>query len=370
MEMARALVLTAPRTLVEVERPIPRIGHDDALLRVEACGLCGTDHELYTGRLAWAEYGFVPGHETVGVIERIGADASERWGVAEGDRVAVETFQSCRQCGRCRAGDYRKCERHGLADMYGFLPVERAPGLWGGYATHHYLAPDSMVLPIPSTVDPVVATFFNPLGGGFRWTLQVGELRAGEAVAVLGPGPRGLSAVIAAREAGAGFIMAAGFGPRDADRLEIARRLGADLVVDVAVDDPVMQFEEAAGGLADLVVDVTADAPVALMQAMRVARVGGRIVVAGVRGPGAVPDFQPDLILTKELKIQGTMGVDVSAYRMALEVLAGDRYRIADLPRQVAGLDGAGVLLTLMAGENGVPPVHAVLQPDADARQW
>ena len=66
-----------------------------------------------------------------------------------GMRVAVEVFQSCRECAACTAGEYRRCERHGLGDMYGFVPVERAPSLWGGYATHQYLSPDTMLHRVP-----------------------------------------------------------------------------------------------------------------------------------------------------------------------------------------------------------------------------
>src|SRR5690349_7494367 len=92
---ARALVLEQPRQLVARSMPLPAIGEDDALLRVEACGLCGTDHEQYTGLLP-GPGAFIPGHETVGVLEQVGAAAAERWGVREGARVAVEVFQSCR----------------------------------------------------------------------------------------------------------------------------------------------------------------------------------------------------------------------------------------------------------------------------------
>src|SRR5271166_2033464 len=151
--VAQALVLEAPRRLVVRELPLPNLGDDDAPVRVAACGLCGTDHEQYTGELAGG-FAFVPGHETVGTIEAIGQRAAQRWGVSEGDRVAVEVFQSCRQCANCDAGEYRRCERHGLADMYGFIPVDRVPGLWGGYSEYQYLAPDSMVLPVPADLNP------------------------------------------------------------------------------------------------------------------------------------------------------------------------------------------------------------------------
>src|SRR5262245_24472170 len=187
---SRAAVLEAPRTLTFRSFDLPEIGDDDALLRVEACGLCGTDHEEYTGQLH-PGYAFVPGHESVGVIEQIGARAAERWRVSAGQRVAVEVFLSCGECVECSAGTYRRCTEHGLRDMYGFVPADRPPGLWGGYAQYQYLAPDSLLLPVPDGLDPVVATLFNPLGAGVRWGVTVPGTQSGDVVAVLGPGVRG-----------------------------------------------------------------------------------------------------------------------------------------------------------------------------------
>ena len=89
------------------------------------------------------------------------------------------------------AGGYRRRKRHGLTDMYGFISVDRVPGLWGSHAESQYLAPDSMVLPVPEGLDPVVATLFNPLGAGMRWRATVPGTYPGDVVAVLGPGVRG-----------------------------------------------------------------------------------------------------------------------------------------------------------------------------------
>jgi alcohol dehydrogenase len=362
---ARALVLDEPRHLVERDFPMPEIGDDDGLLRVEGCGLCGTDHEQFTGTLPGpGGRPFIPGHESVGVIEAIGARAAARWGVDVGDRVAVEVFLSCRECDECRAGRYRRCVRHGMRDMYGFVAADVAPGLWGGYASHQYLAPDSMLLPVPPSLDPAVATLFNPLGAGIRWGVTVPDTQPGAVVAVLGPGVRGLSACAAVKEAGASFVLITGYGPRDAGRLRLAREFGADLAVDVAVDDPVRALRDTTGALADVVVDVTAKAPAALGQAIALARTGGTVVLAGTRGSAETPGFWPDNIVYKELRLVGALGVDAVAYQAALDLLASNRYPFAELPRRCAGFDDAGDLLRSMAGESDeLPPVHGVIVP-------
>ena len=363
MTAVRALVLEAPRRLTPRRLPLPAVGDDDGLLHVEACGLCGTDHEQYTGALP-AGYAYVPGHESVGVIDAIGARAAERWRVRVGDRVAVEVFQSCGACEPCRSGVYRRCRRHGMEDMYGFVPVDKAPGLWGGYAEYQYLAPDSMLLPVPDGLDPVVATLFNPLGAGIRWAGTVPGTGGGDVVAVLGPGVRGLSACVAAKEAGADVVMVTGVGPRDNERLALAKAFGADLAVDVATTDPAAALRDSVGRLADVVVDLTAKAPAALGQAISLARVGGTVVLAGTRGSDETPGFWPDLIVYKELRILGALGVDTAAYHAALDLLASGRYPFAELPRRCVPLPDADSLLRCMAGEGDtVPPVHGVVTP-------
>ena len=359
---SEALVLEQPRTLRARSLPVPEISADDGLLRIEACGLCGTDHEEYTGEL-FPGYAFVPGHESVGVVEAIGKRAAKRWHVSEGDRVAIEVFLSCGACDACRAGDARRCERHGLRDMYGFVPVDHAPGLWGGYAQHQYLAPDSKLLAVPDGIDPVLATLFNPLGAGIRWGVTLPGTRDGDVVAVLGPGVRGLSVTVAAKEAGAGFVMVTGLGTRDATRLATAKQFGADLTVDVGSTDPVAALREATGSLADVVIDVTAKAPGAFAQAVALARPGGTVVLAGTRGSNELPDFRPDDLVYKELRVLGALGVDTPAYEEALALLQSGRYPFESLSREVAGLGEADGLLRTMAGEGEPPPLHAVISP-------
>jgi len=364
MSDAEAMVLTAPRRFERRRWPIPAIGDGDGVLRVEACGLCGTDHEQYTGHLA-ADHAFIPGHEVIGVLEAVGPQAEDRWGVKAGQRVAVEVFQSCRECAACKAGLYRRCARNGMRTMVGFMDAAPSPHLRGGYATHLYLGPDAMLLPVPQGMDPVLASLFNPLGAGIRWGAEVPETKPGDVVAVLGPGIRGLCVAAAAKTAGAAFVMVTGLGARDAARLALAKAFGADLAVDVGQQDPVKALRAATGGLANVVVDVTAKAPAAFAQAIALARPGGTVVVAGTRGQPGAPGFNPDHIVFKELKVLGALGVDIGPYRKALDMLAENRFPFAELPRQVAGFDDVEGLLKVMAGEaDGEPPVHGVFAPD------
>ncbi len=331
---SRALVLDAPRVLDLRELTVPAPTPDTALLAVEACGLCGTDHELFTGALPLPTP-LVPGHETVGTLLEVGDAAAEAWGVAAGDRVAVECFLA-----------------NGL-------------GLTGGWAEHHWLAPDSMVLPVPEVLDPVDATLFNPVGAGIRWGAELPATGPGDVVAVLGPGIRGLASAAAAKEAGADVVMVTGHGPNDHPRLEAARDFGADLVVDVAEQDPVAALRAATGRRgASVVVDVTANAPAALGQAVGIADVDARVVLAGTRNSDETPGFHPDHVVFKELRLLGALGVDAPAYRRALDLLASDRWPFRKVARRVEPLEGAADLLTTMAGEgDGPPPVHAVLVP-------
>lgn len=364
MSRADALVLEAPRSLRRESFVVPSVGDDDAVLEVEACGLCGTDHELFTGALR-PGFAFVPGHEAVGRLIALGARAADRWQVGLGDRVAVECFQSCRSCAACLRGEYRRCSRHGLADMYGMIDVTRPPGLWGGYATHQYLGPDSMLLRVPEELPAELAVAFNPVGAGIRWGVTVPGTGEGDVVAVLGCGIRGLAAAAAAKDAGAGFVMVTGAGERDRVRLEYAERFGADLAVDVLAEDPVARLRSEVPAGADVVVDVTARAPNAFAQGVALAAAGGTMVVAGTRAGGGAPGFDPDQLVYKELRVLGALGVDVVAYHAAIQLLAGGRYPFADLPRAVVGLAGVAELLETMAGERSAPPVHAVVRPSA-----
>lgn len=355
----RAIVQTAPRQLELRELPIPDIDDDSALLRVEACGICGSDVEQYEGVLP-VRFPLIPGHEPLGIIERIGDRAARRWGVNAGDRVAVETLIPCAHCRDCLAGRYQICRGRGTMFGYSYVPLSRPPGLWGAYADYMYLDPHSIVHRVRKDVPAGLAVMFNPLGAGFRWAVEVPGTRPGDTVLVLGPGQRGLASVIAARAAGAGTVIVTGL-TRDAPKLALARTLGADHTIDVEQEDARARIHELTGGRgADIVVEVTANAPEPVAEALRYVAAGGTIVLAGVKGFRAVPDFVSDLVVLKEVTIRGVLGVTHRAYEQAIHLIEAGHVPLQAMHTHEFKLEEAArALEALSAGES----IHSCLVP-------
>jgi threonine dehydrogenase-like Zn-dependent dehydrogenase len=352
------VVQEGPRRLRCLEFPLPQIGPEDALLRVEACGICGTDYELYVGALR-APFPVIPGHEPVGVIDRIGDVAARRWGVKRGDRVAVEALLPCGRCPECAAGQYNLCRgRGGIPSGYGFISTSRPPSLWGGYAQYMYLDSHSGVHRMSKDIPAELAVLFNPLGAGFRWAVEMPGTKVGDTVVVLGPGQRGLASVIACREAGAGCIIVTGLAA-DERKLALARRFGAHHTIDVEAENPLGRVREITDGrMADVVVDATAYALEAITQAVDMTRRGGTIVLGGTKGFKPVPDFVSDKIVVKELTMMGALGVDHPAYEAAIRLIESGRYPLEEMHTHTLPLGKAEHALRLLARE--IPDEEAI----------
>ncbi|MCR9096408.1 MAG: alcohol dehydrogenase catalytic domain-containing protein [bacterium] len=355
----RAIVQTGPRSLELRDLPVPEIGADDALLRVEACGICGSDVEQYHGALP-LPFPVIPGHEPLGRIECIGDRAAERWGVDVGDRVAVETMLSCRFCPPCLRGDYHLCRAR---QIYSYIPLDRPPGLWGAYADLMYLAPTSIVHRVDPTLPPELAVMFNPLGAGFRWAVEIPRTQPGQSVVVLGPGQRGLASVIACRSVGAGQIVVTGL-EADAEKLSLARTFGADVTVDVENEDARSRILEATDGGADVVVDVSAYATSPVAEALDYVRPGGTIVLAGVKGHVPIPEFISDKIVMKEIAIRGAIGVTQSGYSEAIRLIESRRVPLEKMHTHDFALGDAEEAIRTLAGEmDGTRSIHSCLLP-------
>jgi threonine dehydrogenase-like Zn-dependent dehydrogenase len=360
---SRAVVQTAPRRLELRDVPIPDIDDDSALLRVEACGICGSDAEQWTGVLP-VRLPVIPGHEPLGTIERIGDRAAKRWRVDVGDRVAVESVVRCGHCRACLEGRYQVCRGRGGLFGHGYVPLSHPPGLWGAYADYMYLDPLSMVHPIRKDIPAGTAVMFNPLGAGFRWAVEIPRTGPGDTVLVLGPGQRGLASVIAARAAGADTIIVTGLG-RDAKKLALAKELGADHTIDVEAEDTRVRVRELTGGRgADVVVEVTANAAEPVAEALHYVATGGRIVLAGVKGFKAVPDFVSDLVVAKEITIRGAFAVTSRAYEAAIRLIESGRVPLARMHTHDFPLEDAELAIRTLAGEApGEGSIHSCLVP-------
>ncbi len=355
-----AMVQTAPRKLEAQDLPIPEIGHDSGLLRLEACGICGSDVEQFNGDLR-TPMPAIPGHEPLGVIEQIGDGAARRWGVDVGDRVAVETMLSCRFCPACLEGRYHLCRTRRI---YSYIGLEQEHGLWGAYAQHMVLDPAAIVHKVDPKLPPEHAVLFNPMGAGYRWAVEVPATQPGQTVMILGPGQRGLASVIACRDVGAGTIVVTGL-EADERKLELAREFGADHTIDVQNENAKQRIREITDGRgADVVVDVSAYATEPVAESLDYVAMGGTIVLAGVKGFKPIDQFISDKIVMKEIRVQGAIGVTSTGYRAAINLIESGRVPIEKMHTHDFELRDAETAIRTLARE--IPDeesIHSCLIP-------
>ncbi len=365
MKTTRAVVQTGPKQLEMRELPIPELDDDSALLRVEACGICGSDAEQYDGILP-VPYPLIPGHEPLGVIAAIGDAAARRWGVDVGDRVAVEVMMPCGHCAECRGGRYQLCRgSDGGLSGYAFIPLSRSPGLWGAYADYMYLHPRSILHRVRSDLPAQTAVLFNPLGAGFRWAVELPQTAPGDSVMILGPGQRGLASVIAARAAGADTIIVSGLS-RDADKLKLALEFGADHVIDVEQENCRRRVAEITNGRGvDVVVEVSSYATHPVSESLHYVAAGGRVILAGIKGFKPIPEFVSDLIVVKEITVRGAFGVTSRAYRSAIRLIESGRVPLERMHTHDFSLEQAELAIQTLAGTAaGAASIHSCLLPD------
>jgi threonine dehydrogenase-like Zn-dependent dehydrogenase len=355
-----SMVQTGKRTLEPRDLPIPDIDSDSAILQIEACGICGSDYEQYEGALP-APLPVVPGHEPLGRIAAIGDDAARRWKVDIGDRVAVETLIACRNCPSCVSGHYPRCSQ---LRVYSLISTDTPPGLWGSYSQYMYLDRNSIVHKVDPSIPAQIAVMFNPLGAGYRWSVEIPDTRLGDSVLIMGPGQRGLASVMACKQAGASEIIVTGL-PADEKKLSLARQFGADHTIDVESENVVERVREITNGRGvDVVVDVSPYATKPITDAIKVASRGGRIVLAGMKGYKAVPDFVSDDVIGKELTIKGAVGVTSSGYRSAIRAIEAGTLPLAAMHTHDFELEEAELAIRTLAREvPGDESIHSCLVP-------
>ncbi|HEX2427480.1 MAG TPA: alcohol dehydrogenase catalytic domain-containing protein [Gaiellaceae bacterium] len=293
----RAIVIEQPNevALRDVEAPSP--GPGEVRVRSVCAGVCRTDLDIVAGTLdaRWVSFPVVPGHEWSGVIESLGAGVT---GLEPGRRVVCEGSIPCLACRRCRAGDTHLCETY---DAVGFTRG-------GGYG-EYVVVPARVVHPIPEHVSFDAAVLIEPAAVVLK-ALERARIQPGETVGVIGIGALGAIALRLARLHGPAAVVA--YGVRD-EELELARRLGADDVVNVG-------REEVGSGL-DVVVE-TAGAASAVELATRLAREGGRVVLLGIAGHGHELTLPADRLALRDLSVFGSVGYTTAAWARTVALVS------------------------------------------------
>jgi threonine dehydrogenase-like Zn-dependent dehydrogenase len=347
-ETTLAAVLVAPNQFEVQQLAIPEIPPDAGLLRVEACGICGSDARI---RERTPDGPKIMGHENVGIIAQLGHVAAQRWGLQEGDRVALEEYVTCGMCRWCRTGNFRYCEmtsggRGGPPLRYGSTALSVWPGLWGGYSQYLYIHPGAIIHRVPAGVPAPLLTTFLPLANGVELACGYGGASLGSSILILGPGEHGLAAAMAARAAGAACIIVAGLS-QDAGRLEIARRVGAHYTVDVEQEDLVARVKDITGGEGvDIVVNITGAGTTTVEQGLACAATVATVVVSDA----GKETFREASFGRRELTIKSANGHSYRACERAIQMIASGDYPIAELSTPPYRLDQAGEAIDAVAG--------------------
>ena len=360
----RAAVKTGASATEIREYPRPPITTDSGILRVESCGVGGSDPELYR-RPEHAP--IIMGHEIVGIIDEVGDLASARWGVKPGDRVAVHEYLPCWHCEWCLQGDFRLCDEVDFFNVkdrlntprFGMCNVGIAPHLWGGNAEYLHMPLNSVVHKVPRSLDPRLATLAIPFGNGVQWTCLDGGVAPGKTILVIGPGQQGLGCVLAAKAGGATTVILGGF-TRDRRRLDLALRLGADHVVDAEQEDLEKCVAHLTGGRGvDVVVDTTGDPTGSVAaQAVAVAAKGAYLSLNGLRQSVPIGEIKK-----RYLTVRAPRGHSYRAVELALRHIASGRYPLDEVCSHDFGLDQVDTAIQATAGKLVEGAIHVTVSP-------
>ncbi|MCD6538560.1 zinc-dependent alcohol dehydrogenase family protein [Candidatus Bathyarchaeota archaeon] len=316
----KAAVLYGVRDLRLEDVPKPEISDNEVLIRVNACGICGTDIHIYRGE--WkTNTPIILGHEFSGVIADVGREVK---GLNVGDPVVAEPNIPCGSCYFCR-----------MSERNYFCENLEATGVTVNGAFAEYVkVVASNVYRLPKAYNLDEAALIEPLACCVRGIDQA-KIKVGDTVAIIGAGPVGLILLQLALQSGASMVIQTDM---EDSRLSLAKDLGADHTINVTKADPVESIKELTGGYG---VDVAIEAvgkPEAITQAMRATRRGGRLVIFGVSPEDAVWKVRPFELYDKELTIK-TSYRSPYTFQRAVKIAVSGLVRLKPLISHVFKLD-------------------------------
>lgn len=332
--------------LREIPKPAPPDG-DEVLLASQAIGVCGSEIHQFHNSQSWkVNVPVVLGHEFCGVVAAVGRGVKS---FREGDRVVSETAaRICGECRYCRSGEYNLCPSR-LGFGYGV----------DGAMADFVRVPARCLHKLPASVPSAVAALTEPCCVAYNATCVKTQIRPGDSVLIIGPGPIGLLCLILARLGGAGWLGVAGLR-QDHSRLEMARQLGAHVTFENGEEELRRAISSVADGLGvDEVIDASGHSS-ALQQAFAAVRPGGQITKVGW-GPQPL-SFSLDALVAKAVRLQGSFSHNYVIWEKVIALMAGGRLDPGPLIGRTVALEGWRTCFDEMASGT---IVKAVLQPGA-----
>lgn len=318
----KALLMREYMHLELAEMPEPEIGPDELLVRVKACGICGSDVHGFDGSTGRRIPPLVMGHEAAGVVERAGDAVSQ---FQMGDRVTFDSTVYCGNCFFCRRGEVNLCDRR---QVLGVACQEfRRHGAFAEYVA----VPERITYKLPDTVPFEHAAMTEAVSIAVH-AVNLTPVRLGNTAVVVGSGMIGLLVIQALRLAGCGRIIAVDV---DAAKLNIASALGADHLIDARATDVPAAVRDLTGGRgADIALEVVgATAP--LQTAIASVKKGGAVTLVGNLSPKV--EFPLQTVVTRQIRLTGSCA-SCGEYPACLELLARGAIRVEPLISAVSPL--------------------------------
>jgi L-iditol 2-dehydrogenase len=321
--MMKALLLSEYGRLEMVEVPMPRPGDGEVLIRVEACGICGSDVHGYDGSSGRRIPPIVMGHEAAGTIAALGANISK---TRIGDRVTFDSTIYCGDCPSCRRGEENLCERRQVLGVS--TPEYRRPGAFADFV----VVPERVLHRLPDEVPFSEAAMVEPLAVAVH-AVSLTEVPANATALVVGAGMIGLLVLQVLREAGCSQIIVVDI---DETRLKLAKQLGANSIINAKTADAVAEVLKLTGGAG---VDVALEAvgsTATIKTAIESTRKAGTITLIGNVTPTAEIPLQ--LVVSRQLRLQGS-AASAGEYPQCIDLLARGVIQVKPLITAIAPLE-------------------------------
>ncbi|MEO6943144.1 MAG: alcohol dehydrogenase catalytic domain-containing protein [Lacisediminihabitans sp.] len=348
----RAAVLFGPGDLRVVDRDVPTPGPEEVLVRVAACGACGTDLKILDGHFPQTPpYGeFTPGHEWTGTVVQVGSTVDE---FAVGDHVCIEAHRGCGRCDNCVTGHYTACLNYNNAAKGHRATGMTANGGFAEYVLHHV----SALYQMPPQLTPEDAVLITTAGTSLYGLDRIGGFIAGESVVIYGPGAVGIMAAQVCRLLGADKVILVG---TRASRLDRALELGVDHVINSRETDPVERILELTGGEgADLTIEAAGALPIPQL-ALDGTKRGGNVLFLAFY-PGMV-EFDLGAAIRKNINLFTSRGEGGNNVKRAVSLAAHGGLKCKELVTHRVPLEEIGEAFRVIREKDG-DPLKVVIVP-------